>query len=87
MPFFMGYGACGLDGFEIGMRTVASGNPGGSKGWEVVREVGETGEEVREVGGTGEGLRRGEEELVGEGEEIGVEVACWGGVGGEEEGR
>ena len=42
---------------------------------------------MREVGGTGEGLRRGEEKLVGEGEEIGVEVACWGGVDGEEEGR
>ena len=77
MPFFLGYGACGLDGFEIGMRTVASGNPGGSKGWEGVRVV----------AGTGEGLRRGEEELVGEGEEICVDVACWGAVGGEEEGR
>ena len=51
MPFFLEYGACGLDGFEIGMRTVASGNPGGSQRWE----------EVREVAGTGEGLRRGEE--------------------------
>ena len=40
-----------MDGFEIGMRTVASGNPGGSKGWEEVREVAET----------GDGLRRGEE--------------------------
>ena len=83
MLFFLGYGACGFDGFEIGMRTVASGNPGGSKGWEVVRGVGDTGE----VAGTGEGLWRGEEELVGEGEEIGVDVTCWGGVDGEEEGR
>ena len=87
MPFFLGYGACGLDGFEIGMRTVASGNPGGNKGWEVVRGVGDTGEEVREVAWIGEGLRRGEEELLGEGEEIVVEVACWDGVDSEEEGR
>ena len=56
MPFFLGYRACGLDGFEIGMRTVASGNPGGSKGWEGVRGVGDTGEGVRVVAGTGEGL-------------------------------
>ena len=64
-----------MDGFEIGMRTVASGNPGGNKGWEGVREVGVT----------GEGLWRGEEELVGE--EIGVDVACWGEFGGKEERR
>ena len=40
-----------MDGVEMGRRTVASGNPGGSQRWE----------EVREVAGTGEGLRRGEE--------------------------
>ena len=85
MPFFLGYGACGFDGFEIGMRTVASGNPGGSKGWEGVLEVRDAGEVVRVVGDTGEGLRRGEEELVGE--EIGVDVACWGEFGGKEERR
>ena len=38
------------EGFEIGMRTVASGNPGGSKGWGVgwgdVEVGGEGGEEV-----------------------------------------
>ena len=40
--------------------------------------MGDTGEGVRVVARTGEGLRRGEEELVGEGEEIGVDVACSG---------
>ena len=36
-----------MDGVEMGRRTVASGNPGGSQRWE----------EVREVAGTGDGQR------------------------------
>ena len=47
------------EGFEIGMRTVASGNPGGSNGWEGLgreeEELMMAGEGEDEVGGEGGG--------------------------------
>ena len=68
------------EGFEIGMRTVASGNPGGSKGWEEMgqEEVILPGEGDDEVEGEGEE----EEEDMGRGEKD-----EWGGEAKEDDGR